>query len=159
MKLNVKYDIDERKAEDIMLHEMIHLHIWHEQLKDASSHGPVFKSVMEKINKEFGRHITISTKMKREVTKVVRMKWNLVAVCRMTSGKTAITLPPSTRVPHFQKVLMESDKVSSIEWYYTTDAFFYNYPHPLTVKLYYVDEALLAQHLKEDERIRQTAGK
>lgn len=96
--------------------------------------------------------------MKREVTKVVRMKWNLVAVCRMTSGKTAITLPPSTRVAHFQKVLMESDKVSSIEWYYTTDAFFYNYPHPLTVKLYYVDEALLAQHLKEDERIRQTAG-
>lgn len=159
MKLNVKYDIDERKAEDIMLHEMIHLYIWHEQLKDASSHGPVFKSVMEKINKEFGRHITISTKMKREVTMVVRMKWNLVAVCRMTSGKTAITLPPSTRVAHFQKVLMESDKVSSIEWYYTTDAFFYNYPHPLTVKLYYVDEALLAQHLKEDERIRQTAGK
>ncbi len=111
MKLNVKYDIDERKAEDIMLHEMIHLHIWHERLKDASSHGPVFKAVMEKINKEFGRHITISTKMNREVTKVVRMKWNLVAVCRMTSGKTAITLPPSTRVTHFQKVLMESDKL------------------------------------------------
>ena len=54
---------------------------------------------------------------------------------------------------------MESDKVRSIEWYYTTDAFFYNYPHPLTVKLYYVDEALLAQHLKEDERITPTGGK
>ena len=60
---------------------------------------------------------------------------------------------------HFLKVLMESDKVSSIEWYYTTDTFFYNYPHPLTVKLYYVDEVLLAQHLKEDERITPTGGK
>lgn len=61
MKLNVRYDQDQRQAEDIIIHEMIHQYLWVKKLKDCSAHGPIFRDAMQKINRAHGRNITIST--------------------------------------------------------------------------------------------------
>lgn len=157
MKLNTRYDINERNAEDIIIHEMIHLRLWTvaPDIRDTSSHGIMFKTLMYKINCDFGRNITISTHYGREDTNSKQPIYNIVAVCEMANGETAITIPPRTRIHQFNHILRQYDKIKSVYWYYTDDPFFAKYPHPRNIKIYYVDKEKLAQHLKNEDKIKQ----
>ena len=68
LRINKRIDLPEADIEDIIIHEMIHYHIAYRGIKDTSTHGRVFKMLMNDINKRFGRHITISRKMPYSVT-------------------------------------------------------------------------------------------
>ncbi len=154
MKLNVRYNLEERCAEDIIIHEMIHLYLWVKNMKDTSAHGPLFRETMCKINKAYGRNITISTRQTEEQPQNKQMRVQVIAVCRMKDGQTAITIPPKSRINYFAYALKQSNKVSEINWYYTKDNFFAKYPHPHNVKVYFIDGELLKQHLKEEDKIK-----
>lgn len=154
MKLNVRYDLEERCAEDIIIHEMIHLFLWVKNMKDTSAHGPIFRETMYRINKAYGRNITISTHHTEELPQNKQMGTKIIAVCRMTDGQTAITIPPATRIKYFAYALKQSKQVAEVNWYYTEDSFFAKYPHPRNVKVYFIDQEILKQHIKEEDKIK-----
>ena len=153
MKLNVRYNIEQHLAEDIIIHEMIHLCLWVRGIKDTSAHGTIFRETMNKINKTYGRNITISTHHTEDDPNPKRTSRNMVAVCQMTNGEMAITIPPKTKKSYFNHILKQSNIISDVHWYYTEDQFFAKYPHPRTVKIYYIDKVVLAKHLKEQDRM------
>lgn len=62
MRISVAYDFPERELEDVILHEMIHYYIAWKGLRDKSAHGPLFRSYMNRINRDFGRNVRISYK-------------------------------------------------------------------------------------------------
>lgn len=64
MKISTTYDLPEDVLEDVVLHEMIHYYIALKKIKDKSAHGPKFREMMKRINAEYGRHITISHRLK-----------------------------------------------------------------------------------------------
>lgn len=78
--INTKYDLDEREVEDTIIHEMIHYYIAYKGIEDTSTHGRVFRTIMKEINQKFGRHITISYKMKKQL--------NLIAYSSAFQGQT-----------------------------------------------------------------------
>lgn len=64
LKISTHYDLPEDTLTDVLLHEMIHYYIAINGIKDRSAHGPVFRSMMKDLNERFGRHMTISYKVK-----------------------------------------------------------------------------------------------
>ncbi|MGN1236467.1 MAG: SprT-like domain-containing protein, partial [Bacteroidaceae bacterium] len=63
LRFNRRADLPERDLEDVIIHEMIHYYIGINNLRDTSAHGPLFRSLMNKINERFGRHVTVSRKI------------------------------------------------------------------------------------------------
>jgi hypothetical protein len=55
--MNTRYDMSETQLEDVLLHEMIHLYLGYNNINDVN-HGYPFQNLSNKINKEYGRHIT-----------------------------------------------------------------------------------------------------
>lgn len=64
MKISTAYDLPEEELEDVVLHEMIHYYIAVKKIRDKSAHGPRFREMMKSINAGYGRHITISHRLK-----------------------------------------------------------------------------------------------
>ena len=60
LRINTRVDLPEREIEDTIIHEMIHYYIGYNKLEDASAHGPLFLSIMNEINRKFGRNLTVS---------------------------------------------------------------------------------------------------
>ncbi len=54
------YEMSERDVQTVLLHEMIHFHICYHRLADTSSHGPLFRREMQRINAD-GWNITVRT--------------------------------------------------------------------------------------------------
>ncbi len=46
LRISADYDAPEEDWEDVVIHEMIHLYIAFNGIKDSSSHGPVFRKMM-----------------------------------------------------------------------------------------------------------------
>ena len=47
------YKLTTEQIDDVLIHEMIHYSIAYTGLKDTSSHGIVFRGMMDKINRTF----------------------------------------------------------------------------------------------------------
>ena len=58
--LSTRFDVPEEEVTDTLIHEMIHLFIYAEGIADDGPHGRWFRHHMMKINREHGRHITVS---------------------------------------------------------------------------------------------------
>ena len=61
LRINTRIDLPEHEVEDTIIHEMIHYFIGWKQLEDTSSHGTIFRHIMNSINEKYGRHIRPST--------------------------------------------------------------------------------------------------
>jgi len=64
IRVSKHFDLPEDVMEDILLHEMIHYEILVNQWKDTSAHGRLFRARMKEFNEKYGRHITISYRLK-----------------------------------------------------------------------------------------------
>ena len=64
IRLSTYYCLTEEEYQDVLLHEMVHYRIAFERLRDSSPHGPLFRRMMEDINRRFGRHLTVSAPRK-----------------------------------------------------------------------------------------------
>lgn len=60
LRINTRMDLPQELVDDTILHEMIHYYIAVNQLRDARTHGPLFRREMKRINETGGRHISIS---------------------------------------------------------------------------------------------------
>ena len=137
------FDLSEREIEDTIIHEMIHLYICWNNLEDTSSHGRIFRTMMNTINLRHRRAITISHRGARESETSVKRHY--ICLSTFMNGDRAITLCATTRIFEFHRQLsrMAGREINTWQWYYSTDSYFNRYPRSRTLKFYRLnDEAL-----------------
>lgn len=130
-------DLSQDVIEDTLIHEMIHLYIHSNGLRDTSAHGELFRKWMRRINTLHGRHITISRRSSAEenATDMVR-RGHYICVTRLRTGETMITVAARTRVFDLHRQLESLSEVDSFEWRYSESAAFNRFPRSRTLKFY-----------------------
>ena len=149
LRISTRLEQTEEEIVDTLLHEMIHLYIASHQLKDSSSHGKVFRQMMNDLNQRFGRHITIShRKTKDELNQDTQRRQHLVCVSTLTSGERGITIAAKSRLFLLWDQMTKIPEVSSAAWYVSYDPYFNRFPRALTPKVYRISPSDLDIHLK-----------
>lgn len=138
MKISSSYDLPERDLEDVIIHEMIHYQILYFGQKDTSAHGALFRSIMMRINMDYGRNITVSKKIKQDVPKAVRN--HLVAVSRMLSGEWGVTVCAKTKQVQLDHDIRRYYRVRDLRWCETNHPFFNKFPRSISAKVYRITE-------------------
>ncbi len=137
LKISVLIDRDQEIIDDTILHEMIHLEILYGQKHDTSAHGIIFRERMAQINREYGRHISISHKATAtEQASDTRSRVHVIGRVTLHDGTRGILVPAHTRINTFRAMMARHPQVASIEWITTTDPSYNRYPRTLTPKLY-----------------------
>ncbi|MCH5237256.1 MAG: SprT-like domain-containing protein [Muribaculaceae bacterium] len=152
MRFSVNFDITQSEWEDVVIHEMIHLFIASEGIKDRSSHGPEFRKLMHTINKTHGRKIRISTKSTaREATDNNtdrRIKAHFICLARLNDGRLGVAPVAKTRIFNLWNGFNSFSGVKSLKWIGTTDPWFNALPHVQKPKFYLINEEEVSAHLR-----------
>lgn len=124
LRINTRVDLPEAEVEDIIIHEMIHYFIRFNNIEDSSSHGQVFKHIMNTINEKFGRNLTISHKASKEEKEQLydtRRRWHVVAVVNFKNGRTGIKVLPRihSKIIDFCNLLTKEISIVSYRLYMT----------------------------------------
>lgn len=158
LRINTRVDLPEELVEDTILHEMIHYYIGYHQLRDTSPHGELFRSHMERINRAGNRHIRVSANLTEEqrhrITNVA--KPHVVAVAHFTDGRIGLKVIPRQvdTILHFHRQALRSFPIDDIQWYYTEDEYFSEYPSSDKLRLYLITDCdLLRRVLAKSRRI------
>lgn len=140
LTLSNRYDLPENTIEDILIHEMIHLLIHVEKIKDTSAHGNFFRRYMLEINERFGRHITVSHRCTREELQSDTGKaHSIICLCTMKDGKRLMCRVAQSRIFRLRRAFDEWDQVIGQEWYLVYGNRFNSLPRVLTPRLFSVD--------------------
>ncbi len=147
--ISTRYDLPEDVVQDTIIHEMIHYVILHRGLKDTSTHGKVFREMMSKINRQYGRHVTVRVRLPEDViNKDTRRRQHLLCVSHFVDGRVGVTLASPSRLAYLQRTLHLIEDIRRCTWYTTTNPFFNRFPRSLTPKVYLVDEDELQENIK-----------
>lgn len=160
LKVTTAYDFTEEDLEDVILHEMIHLYIKQKDISDSSMHGRCFRHHMERINREHGRHISISHKFgsaEGGTPIVKRPVLRIVALLQLNNDRTAVkVLPPQKEyIRPYAAAMMRGKRVKHIAFFFTSDPFFLRYPTSRSHNAFYADPDALARHLEGAESITE----
>ncbi|MDE6268866.1 MAG: SprT-like domain-containing protein [Muribaculaceae bacterium] len=155
IRISACYDYPEPQLQDVIIHEMIHFHVWYHRLHDSSPHGPIFRSIMEHINKAGNRHISVSMRIltpsqateQKIITKVPLRNPRLRYVCvtHLTDNGLGITIVPRTQIFPTHLILSSHSIVRSLEWYISRDQAFDPFPTSRKVKIYRLSPDLYAR--------------
>jgi hypothetical protein len=149
LRISTRLEQTEEEIIDTLLHEMIHLYIASHQLKDSSSHGKIFRQMMNDLNQRFGRHITIShRKTKDELNQDTQRRQHLVCVSTLASGERGITIAAKSRLLLLWDQIPRIPEIVSQTWYVSYDPYFNRFPRALTPKVYRISPSDLDLHLK-----------
>ena len=127
---NIK-DVDSQWVDNILVHEMIHQYIYDYCLKDTSSHGFQFKTIMNQINRSnIGVKISVSEK-NYQLPKVKDYLIYKILFLKF-SDKFFLCKVKSTKVDHFTNLIVSGrmcwkQPLLSFGWYKTKSTFFQNY--------------------------------
>ena len=144
LKISTRVDLPEQEVEDTIIHEMIHYYIGVNQLRDTSTHGQLFRQIMDEINRKGGRHITISYKLskeQREATFDKRPRQHVVALAELTDGRTGLKVLSTNRrsVNHFRNNVMRIPGVKKVDFYITNHPYFNRFPCSSAIRLHIVN--------------------
>lgn len=164
LRISSMFDLPEREMEDTIIHEMIHYYIDINKLKDSSAHGPLFRQMMESINKRFGRNITISYKSSKEQLERIcdaARRWHVVAVMDFKDGRTGIKVLPRVmpKIIYFCQKVTTDRVITNCSLYLTDEPFFNQFPTSTAFRINIVEKDLLEKHLAEAERLRITGSR
>ena len=149
MRISVGFDFPAEEWEDVVIHEMIHLYIAHNGIKDTSSHGPVFRNKMAEINRDFNRHITVSGKSTPEQKDAdKRIRGHYLCIAKFSDGRLGVAPAAKTRIFELWDIARYFPQAVSHRWIGSTDPWFNRFPRVMKPKLYLTTEAELLPHLK-----------
>lgn len=141
LTLSNRYDLEEKILEDIVIHEMIHFIISYDRRKDSSAHGPVFKSLMNEINRVHRRNVTVSHHCtKAQLDSDTSKAHSIICVCTLTDGRKLISRVSQSKVFEIHKAFQDWDKVVAEEWFWVYGSYFNRYRRVLTPRLFEVDQ-------------------
>ena len=158
LRISTRLDMPQREVEDTIIHEMIHYHIGYYKLEDVSSHGPLFRSIMNEINHKFGRNITVShksTQEQREQLQDTRSRYHVIAVVTFGDGRTGIKVLPRVlrSILHYYNSVSAINDVASIRLYMSNNVFFNRYPNSSALKVYFLDADEISRQLEGAEKM------
>ncbi len=163
LHINARVDLPEEVVEDTILHEMIHYYIGYHQLRDTSPHGELFRAHTERINRMGNRHIGISTRLSKEQQRQITAvaKPHVVAVAHFCDGRIGLKVVPRQvdTILHFHRQTLRCFPIDDIQWYYTKDEYFSQYPSSDKLRLYLItDSEALRCALTKSRRITPVAN-
>ena len=145
LRFSTSFDLPENELEDVIIHEMIHYRIAYNCMRDTSSHGQMFKSMMQEINREHGRNIAIRHRMVESggsqiVDTRKRLSRHVVAVVKFKDGRTGIKVLPRIvqRISNYYNKVGAASHVESVDLYFSLDPYFDLYPNSSALKVHII---------------------
>ena len=133
-------DRDESVVEDTIIHEMIHFYILFFKIKDTSTHGKVFRTMMTEINRLHNRHITVSHRStEEEKSSDTRVRAHLLCVLTMSDGGRGIFVAMRSSLFKLWDMLEHTPSVADFRWYLTFDTYYNRFPRVKTLKYHRLD--------------------
>ncbi len=136
ISLTTYYDMTERQAQNVLLHEMIHYVIGYTNLKDTSAHGIVFRGIMDKLNRQYGWDIRVMTSTKGwKVSERVKAKREdkgpqtyLLLAIEMADGKRFLSRVNPSFARRIESQLSRLRELRARQWFTTREPYFEEYP-------------------------------
>lgn len=158
LRINTRIDLPQNVVEDTIIHEMIHYYIAYNQIKDTSAHGELFRSMMQDINRKFGRNVSVShksTEKQKQQAREGRKSWHVVAVVSFADGRTGVKVLPRIvpRITNYYNKILALKEISGIRLYMSDDTFFNRFPNSSALNVCVCDAALIEEHVKNAERL------
>ena len=123
------YKLTKEEIDDVLIHEMIHYSIAYTGLKDTSAHGIVFRGMMDKINRTFNRHITISVRTRNlQARSVQQPKDHLILALKMKDGKYFLSSVNPSAAGKLAISLARAREIAHYAWYQSQDEYFRSMP-------------------------------
>lgn len=158
LKISTGFNLPEEELEDVIIHEMIHYFIASQGIRDTSAHGKVFRRIMDTINENHGRHISVSHHGTPEQNLVrggnPAIRKHYICVSTFPNGDEGITVCSSTKLFEICRLLPARYKITGMKWYGSLDPFFNRYPRSNTPKIYKITEEDLTEHLRDSVPLR-----
>lgn len=157
IRLSVLFDLPEEEWQDVIIHEMIHLNIAYKGLKDSSSHGYLFQSIMSDINDRFGRNMTVRYKFRADGGGVIlsnnKKRTHYVCISTFNDGSKGITVCSEALAREIDRGLPRCySTLKNREWYISNDVYFNNFTHSRLPRIYTIKSPELARHLENAEK-------
>lgn len=136
LSISTYYDMTDKQAKSVLLHEMIHYVIGYTGLKDTSSHGIVFRGMMDNLNRKYGWDIKVMTSTKDwKVSDAVKEKMEakgpqvyLMLAIEMCDGKYFLSRVNPSFARHMERQLKSVREIRVYHWYTTQESYFADYP-------------------------------
>lgn len=136
LSMSTYYDMTDKQAKSVLLHEMIHYVIGYTGLKDTSPHGIVFRGMMDNLNRKYGWDIRVMTstkgwKVSEQAEAKKREKGGqafLMLAIEMRDGKRYLSRVNPSFAHRLDKQISEMREVVNHKWYITQEAYFEEYP-------------------------------
>ena len=132
LSMSTYYDMTDKQAKSVLLHEMIHYIIGYTGLKDTAPHGVVFRGMMDNLNRKHGWDIRVMTSTKgwKVSEKVVARKkaagpqTYLILAVELKDGKHFLSRVSPRFARSLERQLLTAKEVSSYSWYTTQESYF-----------------------------------
>ena len=136
LSMSTYYDMTDKQAKSVLLHEMIHYIIGYTGLKDTAPHGVVFRGMMDNLNRKHGWDIRVMTSTKGwkvSETVVARKKAAgpqiyLILAVELKDGKHFLSRVSPRFARSLERQLLKAKEVSSYSWYTTQESYFADFP-------------------------------
>ena len=136
LSMSTYYDMTDKQAKCVLLHEMIHYIIGYTGLKDTAPHGVVFRGMMDNLNRKHGWDIRVMTSTKGwkvSETVVARKKAAgpqiyLILAVELKDGKHFLSRVSPRFARSLERQLLKAKEVSSYSWYTTQESYFEDFP-------------------------------
>ena len=138
LSMSTYYDMTDRQAKSVLLHEMIHYIIGFTGLKDTAPHGIVFRGMMDNLNRKYGWDIRVMTstkgwKVSERVEERQKQKANgpqtyLMLAIEMQDGKHYLSRVNPSFARRIESKLALVRELRSHRWYTTQESYFEDYP-------------------------------
>lgn len=136
LSMSTYYDMTDKQAKSVLLHEMIHYIIGYTGLKDTAPHGVVFRGMMDNLNRKHGWDIRVMTSTKGwKVSETVVAKKKaagpqiyLILAVELKDGKHFLSRVSPRFVRSLERQLLKAKEVSSYSWYTTQESYFEDFP-------------------------------
>lgn len=136
LSMSTYYDMTDRQAKSVLLHEMIHYIIGFTGLKDTAPHGIVFRGMMDNLNRKYGWDIRVMTSTKgwkvseqvEERQKAKGPQTYLMLAIEMQDGKHYLSRVNPSFARRIESKLVLARELRSHRWYTTQEPYFEDYP-------------------------------
>ena len=136
LSMSTYYDMTDKQAKSVLLHEMIHYIIGYTGLKDTAPHGVVFRGMMDSLNRKHGWDIRVMTSTKgwkvservEERQKAKGPQTYLMLAIEMQDGKHYLSRVNPSFARRIESKLVLVRELRSHRWYTTQEPYFEDYP-------------------------------
>lgn len=153
LRFSTSFDLTQSELEDTLIHEMIHYFIAWNGLTDRSAHGPLFKALMQSVNENHGRALTISrrtTPGELDRARTAQKKWHVIAILHFTSGEKGVKVLPRVipKIIDYHTRLSAAPNIARIDLYLHNDAYFNRYPTSTGRRCHAISDSEIEAHIR-----------